>query len=80
MKDNWISVKDRLPENEIEVNVCAAYFNIQEFYYAVGYYREDEKRWMTNGYLLDTEYYIGRLDGEIITHWKPIEPPAEEVK
>ena len=67
---NWISVKDRLPENEQTV---LAYYNFGgkckiRFYGTLTYYAFDpEPHWQHEG------------TGLKVTHWMPLpEPPEEE--
>lgn len=59
----WISVKDRLPEEEVRALVCGIW-GTQEFVYC------DMQK---NGV-----WYIGAKYGAIISHWMPLpEPPKE---
>ena len=74
---HWVSVKERLPEPNIQCLVRDDDNNC-----AVGYYRQDAKAWDSPffGWLeRDDEYY---KDGDLcrigkVVAWMPIEPPKE---
>ena len=74
---HWVSVKERLPEPNIQCLVRDDDNNC-----AVGYYRQDAKAWDSPffGWLeRDDEYY---KDGDLcrigkVVAWMPIEPPQE---
>jgi len=62
----WISVEDRLPDNERRVAIVYKYkdSNIVKTY--IGEYNPFEKRW------------INTLDDITITHWMPLPKPPEQ--
>lgn len=62
---NWISVKERLPQDEESVLVWGCGF------IEIGWYDASDKCWCTD----DFDY-----DDDQVTHWMPLpEPPKEEV-
>lgn len=60
--NEWISVKDELPEDEYEclvVNKSGGYW--------IGWFKADEERWVIDGTICGDGY---------VTHWMPLpEPP-----
>lgn len=61
----WISVKDRLPEDEYECLVID-----KSGYYWIGWFKGDEERWVIDGTICGDGY---------VTHWIPLpEPPKED--
>ena len=67
--DGWISVKDRLPEDETEVIIFVQH--------KIGWYRvfgwHDEYGWHSSA----EEFGDGESD--FVTHWMPLPEPPEEV-
>ena len=64
----WISVKDRLPDTSIEYIVCAI--------------DEDGEQFVTSDHWLDTVrhwYLFDEHADSVVTHWMPLpEPPKEK--
>lgn len=61
----WISVKDRLPEDEYECLVIT-----EDCWYYIGWFASDIQKWIVDG---------GVECDEEVTHWiKLPEPPKEE--
>ena len=61
----WISVKDRLPEDEEMKLIATWHKNVMK----IAYYNQEIKSWVSNGY---------ELWDVTVTHWMPIpEPPKE---
>lgn len=77
---HWVSVKERLPEPNVQCLVCDDDGNC-----AVGYYRQDAKAWDSPffGWIeRDDEYY---KDGDLcrigkVVAWMPIPEPPQEVQ
>lgn len=62
---HWVSVKDRLPEDEYQ---CLLF--CKDGYFDTGWFLEDDQKWAIEGCICDDEY---------ITHWiKLPEPPKED--
>ncbi len=83
--NGWISIKDRLPDNQESVLVCALVLN-DACYYTVGNYVFNKKKntgyWEVETYMLsdsDEDYINIYFDDNNpegkITHWKKIHPP-----
>lgn len=65
-KDNWISVENRLPDNNDNVFVYSTHTENENCRIEVGFYNDVYKEW--NGFSV---YFINK-----ITHWQPlISPP-----
>ena len=65
IETGWISVKERLPDDEYE---CLIAYAPHEYCW-IGWYKADEQRWIIHGAVCE--------DG-FITHWMPLpEPPKE---
>lgn len=75
LKTGWISVNDRLPEEDDITN----YLVTDGEYYWVGYYRYDAEAWdsFTMGWLGQV-YADGTNESANITHWMPLPEPPEE--
>ena len=89
--NEWISVKDRVPDEEDDVLVLVREI---EFY---GKYKEKRKvyRWMYTGWRIDDEWATTYCHGHKtlkkeneetmdsvleVTHWMPLPEPPEEVQ
>ncbi len=64
----WISVKERLPEDDIDLIVCT-----NTFYMGIGWYYPQTKKWDFE-IQKHTEADLGE-----VTHWMPMPPPPEVV-
>jgi glucose-6-phosphate isomerase len=65
----WISVKDRLPENDIPVIVCSKSGIVQEVLYCL----DIKKQWYAN-HIEDSE-----ISFDYFTYWMPLpESPKEQ--
>lgn len=66
----WVSVKDRLPEDNTLVLALVQY--------EVGWYRifawRDKKGWASS------QEEFSEQDGDFVTHWMPVPDPPEEEK
>ncbi len=72
--DEWVSVEDRLPEEDQIVLLC----NVERFMNC-----HFDLNWYGAGYLnsFNSWHVIGEGRGlclDAVTHWKPIKPPTEE--
>lgn len=66
--NNWVSVKDRLPEN----NDAVLFYVKNGIGFLVGYF--ENEHWVeTFGRL-----YCERIEDGTVTHWMPIPNPPEE--
>ena len=77
----WISVKDRLPDDEQEVLVIAHGWDGRLVY--VGSHRrvEAQKSWLTGITSKSSEWSLwgwSYLKEPIVTHWMPLPEPPEE--
>lgn len=75
----WISVKDRLPENDDSVLVCAftgadrqVVFEAHYWPYPTNAYGDQQGAWQNCDH--DGPY---QLDSTTITHWMPMPAPPE---
>jgi len=64
----WISVKDRLPDKEMDLLVCT-----NTFYMGIGWYYVDAKKWDFE-IQKHTEADLGE-----VTYWMPVPPPPDVV-
>lgn len=62
MKNNWISVEDKLPDSEKDVLVYT--FNGS---FEIGFYSSNSKKWIF--------YELTRRELKV-THWQPLEKPV----
>ncbi|MEL6661051.1 MAG: DUF551 domain-containing protein [Bacteroidota bacterium] len=67
MKDKWISVNDKLPENSKQVLVHAPNCSVIGPV-LIGEYYNDDGSWTVN------DFADSKMD-ELVTHWQPIELP-----
>lgn len=68
--EGWISVEDKLPNNQ--ANVIVAVFWNGSWYTKIGWHSDNNNIWY-----IDTPQ--GESETRGVTHWKPIpEPPKEE--
>lgn len=65
MKDNWIKVSDRLPENE---NYVMVYLKDRGSNFA--WYSQRRKAWFWNS-------FDKVSDANLVTHWKQLEAPEK---
>lgn len=67
----WISVKDRMPQDETEVVILVQH--------RIGWYRalawHDEFGWHSSA----EEFVDGESESDYVTHWMPLPEPPEEV-
>jgi hypothetical protein len=80
----WISVKDRLPDNNRDVFICNYEKDSPDYIdYAVGCLHQGSKKWYPCTEMLCASNYDGmatiRID-EKVTYWAEIIPPKEENK
>ena len=64
--DEWISVKDRLPESDVYVFVFLR--NRDGYRYKYAFARHFGRRWIRS----DNRYFV--------THWMPLPEPPKEVE
>ncbi len=73
----WISVEDRLPENDQPVLVVLAVDTVN--YYPLSVRSYIDEKYGLNDWV--DEYGYTFCDDEIVTHWQPLpEPPATAQK
>lgn len=71
----WISVKDRLPENNVRVLVCSNNGD-KDSAIAITHYTQKKYGFNIEGWNEPWQYFFYNHD---ITHWMPLpEPPKEE--
>ena len=79
--DNWISVKDRLPECEKEVLIVTDNGIITTAMYEDGKMSTDDSawNWWEYRYYNSDDVYNNCVDDKV-THWMPLpEPPKEAI-
>ena len=80
MNDEWISVKDKLPQNDEDVLV----YHSEDFYITVGFYNSDNVQSYieSNGHRFYTkdgwETDIQWAQKGRVTHWMPLPLPPKE--
>ncbi len=74
----WISVKDRLPEDKVEVLFYEKWCGVP----GVGYYSEKCEDWNADTEFVEAygnSYVLSTIESEDVTHWMPLpDPPKEE--
>lgn len=77
---NWVSIKDKLPENTDDVLICNRDPCGDYHSYAVAYY-STRKRWEVSEDMLAAKNHDGGASiylNDTVTHWAEIEPPKEK--
>jgi hypothetical protein len=76
---NWISVKDRLPDDNRDVCICCHY-DLSYTSYGTGFFQQKYKKWEPTIDMIEASNYDGmatiRMD-EKVTHWCEITPPID---
>lgn len=74
----WVSVKDRLPEQEENVLICEHKFGVRYPGIYIGYI-DHLNKWMFFGEDGEKAYWIHNPDYYTITHWMPLpSPPSHD--
>ena len=80
-KPMWISVKDRLPEPDVEVLLIAHGWNNREIYVGKLKRIEAERSWLTGLETKASDWTIwgfSYLKEPVVTHWMPLPKPPKE--
>ena len=77
----WISVKDRLPEEGIIVNVAIYYKNMGNNWkdWHIGVSHHNNKWWSTHFGPIDLDPLYITCGGKLL-YWMPLSDPPEELK